>query len=415
MPPAITTMSARRLDSYVLFLSLSVAIVAAPQRAHSRELINEEATDEGPALRFSLGGAVRFNYIYRTGDSNAPARRRGGDIVFDTFRINTELDYGALHFEAEYRFYAGFNMLQRAFIGVQLEPRVNLQVGVMQAPFGISPYSSQSWFFDIGYYVGLEDDNDTGIKLVYEPNESWRLSAAFFKNSEGSFMGSSADSARYSYDIVRAEPGALSYAGYDFGSSNRETNQGNLQLLYRLQHRNDDYTEFGISGQLGQIYNEETEGFGHHYAAQLHVDSRLGPWTIQAGAMRYGHAADNPAGVPDSQIVFGAYDAPYLVAAYGTVVFANLAYTFHIDRPLLSAVQVYNNYSALLKDEASFEPTQQNVLGASFAAGPIFSFVDFAFGRNQPFISENYATALGAATTNEPWELRFNINMGVYF
>jgi len=41
--------------------------------------------------------------------------------------------------------------------------------------------------------------------------------------------------------------------------------------------------------------------------------------------------------------------------------------------------------------------------------------VDWAVGRNHPWLSDQYVRALGPGERNAPWELRFNVNLGWYF
>jgi hypothetical protein len=50
-----------------------------------------------------------------------------------------------------------------------------------------------------------------------------------------------------------------------------------------------------------------------------------------------------------------------------------------------------------------------------FTAGRLLTYVDFAFGKNQPWIGPNYGAALAEGDPAADWELRFNINIGYYF
>jgi hypothetical protein len=78
-------------------------------------------------------------------------------------------------------------------------------------------------------------------------------------------------------------------------------------------------------------------------------------------------------------------------------------------------ITFYNNYSYLAKSDQRFENSQQNVLGALIAAGKLFTYVDFAFGKNHPWIGSDYAVALAEGNPASGWNLRFNINIGYYF
>jgi hypothetical protein len=49
------------------------------------------------------------------------------------------------------------------------------------------------------------------------------------------------------------------------------------------------------------------------------------------------------------------------------------------------------------------------------ASGKLFTYVDAAFGKNQPWIGPDYGRALAEGDPDAGWELRFNINIGYYF
>ena len=55
------------------------------------------------------------------------------------------------------------------------------------------------------------------------------------------------------------------------------------------------------------------------------------------------------------------------------------------------------------------EDTQMNVFGVGVTAGPIFGWVDYVAGTNQPF---NNGTLVGDSTE---WEHQLNIQIGYYF
>jgi hypothetical protein len=60
---------------------------------------------------------------------------------------------------------------------------VQVQVGINQVPFGNPEFISNSFWFGVPYYLGFEDDYDTGIKTVYS-NDGWGTEFAFYKNAE---------------------------------------------------------------------------------------------------------------------------------------------------------------------------------------------------------------------------------------
>ena len=65
------------------------------------------------------------------------------------------------------------------------------------------PYNSHSYFFNSTFYVGLEDEHDNGVRLLYRDDE-WQFDIAYHKSDEqGGVDGSTSDrTARYNYDTV---------------------------------------------------------------------------------------------------------------------------------------------------------------------------------------------------------------------
>lgn len=397
------------------------ALAADPSDGDPGEPAPEQAS---PAPTLHVGGALRFNLLVRTWDTTdaADQRDRGGDLAFDTLRLNVDATWRGLLLSAEYRLYGGYHMLHHGYVGYTFGPDLALHLGVHRVPFGLLPYASNNWFFNVGYYLGLEDDYDAGLKLIYTSGP-WDLQIALYKNDEGSYSGASRDSARYSYDVVRlsaAEADALGVAdahaaglGHD-----RETNQLNLRLAYRLDHDPGATTELGLSAQVGQLFNELTRAHGLHAAVGLHARSRLGPVGLDLAATVFTHEPDHTAA--SDLLARGAYDAPYLVPARGAVLIANLSYTFDVDAGPLERVLVYNDFSALIKDVtrpdgAAAPPTFQNVTGALFTFGPLLVYLDAALGRDHPWLAGNYGRALADGDPDASFEARFNLNVGWYF
>ena len=165
-----------------------------------------------------VGGTLRWNYFVKSWAGQDANRMKLGDIALDTFRINVSGDYGPLKLSGEYRFYAGYSMLHHGWMGYQAGPWM-FTFGLQRQPFGLLPYASHSWFFDLGYYLGLEDTYALGLSAHYHKGhlDAW---IAGYKNSGGSYTGSSVDSARYSYDLVHASAAEVGNAP---GWMNRQT------------------------------------------------------------------------------------------------------------------------------------------------------------------------------------------------
>ena len=178
---------------------LENALKAARKVQSSPTSSSIESDIDEKAGKIDLGGAVRFNYVYREFQANS--RSKGGDFEFDLFRLNVDGQYHDLLVSAEYRWYSFMNVIHHGWIGYDFSDTWQGQFGITKVPFGILPFASHSWWFGIPYYIGLEDDYDMGVKFVRE-KAPWNLQLAFFKNGE---WGDAGDTERYSFDVVKAD------------------------------------------------------------------------------------------------------------------------------------------------------------------------------------------------------------------
>jgi hypothetical protein len=404
---------------FVCFVpGLSMADPAAP------DLEGEEAAPVGGEVESSdqlavgeqdhmrVGGALRFNAFSKSWD--AVNHDKHGDFIFEVFRISADGSSSNIDLSLDYRFYSGYNMLRYGYFGHTFDSEIEFQIGVSRKPFGLLPYTSHSWFFNIAYYIGMEDDADAGVKVLF-PGDQWDLQLAFYKSSEGSYNGGSIASARYSYDIVSTNEDELGYAGLVGSRTNEEVNQLNARLAYKLTHSTLSETEIGLSGEYGGLYNGTTREMGDHWAAAAHLNGTYGRIGLMLEAVGFDFNPKNPSGQDNRFVVRGAFDAPYKVAAKGSMFLASVSYMIPIEGPTIDHVMLYNDFSYLAKDESAFENSQQNVLGALIAAGGLYTYIDFAFGKNHPWIGPNYGSSLAEGDLDANWELRFNINMGYYF
>ena len=379
--------------------------------AETGESAEKESESES---ELHVGGAFRLNFFIKSWEGEEGNRDKFGDSNFDVFRINVDASSKDLDLALEYRFYAGYNMLRYGYFGHTFDSGTELQVGVSRNPFGLLPYASHNWFFNLTYYLGMEDDSDAGVKVVV-PAGRWNFQAAFYKQSEGSFTGESIASARYSYDVVHTDADELGYAGLTGPRTNEEVNQLNGRVAYTFLHGGLGSSEIGLSGQYGGLYNSVTRRTGNHWAMAGHWNGNYGRFNLMMQAIGFELSPENPEGEDNSFVVMGAYDAPYRVVSKGSLFLANIAYTISLEKSVIDAITFYNNYSYLLKSISGFNDSQQNVLGFSVAAGQTFSYLDFAAGKNHPWLGPNYGSALADGNPDAQWELRFNINLGYYY
>ncbi|MFW6254291.1 MAG: hypothetical protein ACOC41_05110 [Chitinivibrionales bacterium] len=382
-----------------------------PQASEPSDVPTEEVEErvaEGDDGTITIGGALRYNFLvgyFEDDDLTA------NDIqwTWDTWRLNVSGQKQGFLFDFEYRFYPSFDIhfIHHGWAGYRWNNNTQLEVGVTQVPFGDLTYASHSYWFSTAYYVGLEDDYDMGIKLTHRW-KSFDLALAYFLQAEprGLASGGAVPAAsRYSYDIVPGE--AQSY---------EEKNQFNLRGAYVIDMGYFGNIEFGLSGQYGQIYNDNLgdDAWSNRYAGAVHLDATVGQINLKAHTILYNFDAQDAGGDDIEAITMGAYGDTYLVASQAALYTVGLAYTLPFDIGP-ATVTFYDDYTYMAKDNDDFENTQQNVFGASIAAGPIFTYVDLIAAYNHPWITDGRVPDLAAGAADPEWNYRFNINLGYYF
>ena len=359
---------------------------------------NTTAAQKNPEV--SIGGALRFNY--NLSSWKPEQKNRGGDFGYDMFRINANAAYKGIYLNAEYRFYSeafGGGMLKQGWIGYRFSEKDELQLGLTQVPFGIQQYNSNNWFFNLSYYVGLEDDHDMGIKYIHL-GEKIEYHLAFFKNAEELRFGNDSEisPSRYSYDVA---------------GRNKEINQFNGKFVYKFG--GNVLQRIGVSGQYGSLYNLDTEENGDHYGLALHYEATYEKWNLKAEAMNIAHNPENAAGNSEEVILMAAYGAPYEIAADFNMFTLTLARNVPVNWGPVSALQFYNDFGYMQKKEDDFENSVMNVTGVLITAGNVFTYIDYAAGLNHSWLGGNYIDDFSRGTPGAKWEARFNINIGYYF
>ncbi len=344
----------------------------------------------------NFGGAVRLNYAWR--DYDDQNKDRGGDFELELFRINARGTIGEVILDAEWRRYNGFQAIHHAWVGYEFSEQTHVELGITQVPFGILPYASHSFWFSGAYYMGFEDDYDTGVKVVRKSGD-WTFHTAFFKNPEYA-DDSRAD--RYSFDLV---------TGGD--QQNTETNQVNFRAARLLTHEADSTTELGFSLQAGQIYNQTTEDNGDRWAVAAHLNGNYGPWNVHLQGMSYAFNPENPTGVSDDFVQYGAFAFPFLMAAKGEVWTANVARAFTVDWGPITGLNCYNNLTYIDPRVDNSAESVQNVTGCAVSAGGVYAYFDWIAGRNMWFAGGDGIGLDGGSAGK--WRSRFNINIGYYF
>ncbi|MGO3706860.1 MAG: hypothetical protein ACTJGD_10935 [Mesonia hippocampi] len=353
-------------------------------------------SQEKPKL--TLGGALRFNYNLSSWKEGQ--KKRGGDFGYDMFRINANASYKKINLNAEYRLYSdafGGGMLKQGWVGYQFNEKDEIQIGLTQVPFGIQRYNSHNWFFNLTYYVGLEDDHDMGVKFIHK-GKRWEYHLAFFKNAEELNFGNNSpiSPSRYSYDIAGVQ---------------KEINQFNGKIRY---HFGDSIQQkAGASLQYGGIYNTETQEIGNHHALAIHYELLYKNWLLKAQATTAKH---NPKSNPsNNSISMAAYGGSYEVANDFNIYSLAIAKDIPIELGPISNIRLYNDFAFMDKHEKSFTNSYMNVFGLMLTAGQVYTYIDYAAGYNHSWLGGNYVNDFAQGNPDAKWEARYNINIGYYF
>ena len=365
---------------------------------------------------FELGGFFRFNLTDKDWDKNYDT---SGELELDVVGINVNLrNTGPIIGSFQYRFYDptnggdyDYHFMHHGWLGYKFDDDNTIKVGVHQVPFGVDAFASNSWFFQLPYYVGLEDDYDAGIKYKHTIG-NWSHEMAYYLCDEGQYYGESRDSARYSYDVVKSTPG---WFGEE--ANNEERNQFNYRISYQMEHSESWTSIIGSSLQYSQIHNTVNGKDGNHYAAAAHINSSYGPYNLKAEVIRYEYSLKNSASEGDgSYVVMGAYDYPYRVASRANLYCIGINRSFNVNWGLISNITVYNDYTFMDKDNSSFSDTQHNVTGFSMSIGRIITYFDVLVGKNHPWAGPGWSDSLAAGDGDmSDWYTRVNLNVGYYF
>lgn len=455
---------------------------------------------ESKKRELNIGGAIRASYVYGDYHQNpwyfdsgayvevpeegnpyvttAPAYtgdRRGrnvGGFMFDTFRINVDFTYDNIIGSFEHRWWwylknAGYSSLSRAWLGYEFDNAGTLKAGIVRKPFGPGPYGvSSSWFYDQHFYVGLSDDRDTGIRWT-NTFDNLTLDLAYFlqaqPHGEG---GTTRDSIRYDYDVVKwdlnvnPDTGGVSFPGWTRGSipcncGFQEQHQFNVRAIYAVEN----VGEFGASFQYGMLDGTRTNilgktdngtlilggSDGNHYAFSAHAKNPIGDFTLYSQITYYEYdITDNTPWGTGDLIPMGGYDYAWLVASRGWIPAVNLRYS-GLDVPaiwpsLLSSIQPesitpYIEWSSIMKlahipagmpnAGNAFNDNSLLTVGAAWAKRGWYIYTDWVFSTGNLFVGNDYGGCnycniydtggANGASGRDDMKQRLNINFGYYF
>lgn len=377
---------------------------------------------------FKIGGAVRYNVLSTNYEGSAG--KLNPQITWDTWRLNVDGSMSGIDLSFEYRFYPTFgtHFIHHGYLGYAFSEKVYMKLGVSQVPFGITKYASHSWWFQGAYYVGLEDDYDMGIKFDFTPAENVDLSLAYYRQAEpegpkfgGDVTFGNAGPGRYSYDIVPGNGAFVNSNGEtEVTTANlRELNQLNALLAWRFAKS----WEAGVSAQVGGIYNAVLDEAETATAFAAHLAGDFGKFNLKTEIIRYNYQAKSDDGQTLDVVQMGAYGYEYFggegytggVAAKANLYVAGIAYSIPVEWGPIASIQPYIDYTLIDKDVDSFADTHHLIPGFLVSAGPVYTYVDYAMGKNQPWLTDSFGKGLGSGVDNADWNTRLNINVGYYF
>ncbi|WP_238480301.1 hypothetical protein [Mangrovibacterium lignilyticum] len=363
---------------------------------------------------FKVGGALRFNVFAKSWVNN----KTQPEFTLDTWRLNVDGSQGGVDFSFEYRFYPTFgtHFIHHGWLGYAVSDDLYVKLGVVQVPFGITKYASHSWWFQGQYYFGLEDDYDIGIKFDYAGIEKLDLSFAYFRQAEpegpvagGDVTYGNAGPGRYSYDIT---PGVGRIGSEQVDAHIRELNQFNARAAYHVN----ESLEFGASAQVGGIYNSVLDQSETSTAFALHMVANWGKgWNFKGSFINYNYKAKSDDGRMLDIVQMGAYGTPYDIAAKANAYSAGIAKSFDVDLGPIKNIQAYVDYTLMDKIESEYANVHHLIPGILVSAGPVYTYIDYAMGKNQPWLTPSFGEGMGVGDADAEWQKRFNINIGYYF
>lgn len=373
-----------------------------------------QASDSEPQKKYlKIGGAVRFNIASE--NYELTNKSLNTYIKLDTWFLSADAKYDDFDLSFQYRFYPGskVHFIHHAYIGYALSSDWYAKLGVFQKPFGIAQSASHSWWFQIPYYMGLEDTYNTGIGVEYR-NDKLLFDFAYFRQAAPKGFLNSTDkdnsvgNSRFSYAIV---PTTGLIGEHESQASIRELDQFNARIRYQMN----EVVEIGLSGQLGSIYNEKLDKRNWGVTWALHSVFNYHRWNMKTEIIGYNYNARNDDGKFLDAVQMAAYGSPYYIAAKGFIYVAGISYTIPINRKFIDSIEAYLDYSTVDKKKKGYSSTHHLIPGLLITSGPVYTHIDIAIGKNHPWLTSNFGEGLVQGDNNARWNSRFNVNIGYYF
>ena len=393
---------------FFLFMFFSFWVTAQEENIlNPKDTIPGQGIDinVSPKTHFTLGGALWMRSAFQDWQQDNNANQRG--FYFDQFRLSVTGEHGIsneskLTFSAQARWWSYQFALHHMWFGLEIDENHEIRYGITQSPFGAMPSISSSFWYSLNYYLGLEADHDAGLHYIFNKN-GFDLQFAFYRNEE---YNDPTATNRWAPDLITSGD-----------QQNFERNQFNLRVAYTLDHGSDNSTEFGLSGEIGQIKNQLVDDDGDRWAAAFHYVGYYNNWNFYAQGTRYEFNVNNPTGVDDNTVLMGFFSDQRLVAAKATTFVGGVRRLWDIDWWLFDKFNAYIEYSHVWKDENTFSDSKLFNPGAVLQAGPFYLWFDFMAAQNAWWFNDSQANSgLGAGSINpDDWEFRYNFSIQWYF
>lgn len=361
--------------------------------------------DVGPKTDFEFGGAIWLRSTFQDWIQENQANQRG--FYFDQFRLSLKGDHGLdnnakLKFSAQVRFWSYQFAVHHMWFGIALNDHHELRYGITNTPFGALPSISSSFWYSLNYYVGFEDDHDAGFHYIYK-KDGFDFQFAYFRNEE---YNNPELTNRFAPDLVVSGD-----------QQNFERNQFNVRVAYTFGKDTSSTTEFGLSGEVGQIENQLTDDSGDRWALAAHYVGYYGKWNPYAQVVKYEFDPNNPNEIDDRTVLMGFFSDQRSIAARATTLTGGLRRHWDIDWWLIDKINAYVEYSTILKEASNFSDSKLFNPGFVVQAGPFYIWTDFLVGQNAWWFNDSQENSgLGAGAANsEKWEFRYNFSLQWYF
>jgi len=368
------------------------------------EVEAEEEVEEDTVATFDLSGWLWFNYAIQPWRDTTLARY--GNFEFNQLQLNGLATFGNFSMRFEIRYFTFMFILRQGWIQYAWKDNA-IQVGHLNVPWGRQLFSSDSWWFTLGWYATIGDDYDYGVRYVKE-TERYRVDVGYYFRDQIGFGG---DANRWDSDLTPLGE-----------QQNREVSSIAARGYYKFGHRDGMRSDFGAVVQAGLLPNVATNELGYRWLAQVLYNGTYKGWKPLLQATRHEFRPQNPAeidGVPvDSRVVrisqFGGYRD---VAAKYWLLNASIAKEIPFSRKYFNALVPYVEYSGFFKDEEAFPDSHLITVGMQVHLGPVWLWLDFLTGKNATYLNDSLANSAlaGGANRSERFEHQTNLQIQYYF